>query len=60
MKPSAKVRENIADANVVKAARVKKTAKENAKKNQKEKSIVAAAKLAALDPDSGDPDLSSS
>ena len=59
VKPSTKVRENIEDANVVKAARVKKIAKDHAKKNQKEKSIAAAARLAAMDPDS-DPDLSSS
>ena len=44
---------------MVKAARVKKIAKDHAKKNQKEKSIAAAAQLAAMDPDS-DPDLSSS
>ena len=59
VKPSTKVRENIADANVVKAARVKKIAKDHAKKSQKEKGIAAAAQLAAMDPDS-DPDLSSS
>jgi hypothetical protein len=60
VKPSTKVRENIEDANVVKAAKVKKMAKDHAKKNQKEKSVAAAAELAAMDPDSDPIDLSSS
>ena len=60
VKPLTKVRENIEDANVVKAAKVKKMAKDHAKKNQKEKSVAAAAELAAMDPDSDPIDLSSS
>jgi hypothetical protein len=44
-KPSAKVRENIADAKVAKEARVRKNTQSKAKKNQKGKALAARAAL---------------